>query len=253
MPAQLQMFPRKALIEYPPAKLTADCLGMVDADDGGRYYIKDDAHGRPVRASEWLGTHIAEAVGIQAPAAVVIERANGSLVFGSRRIVGVADDLITQTYLTTASVSNAALPIPGLGTVLSKIYALDMFLFNDDRHFGNYLSIDDNGVRRLYAFDFSRAVFWQWPWNGYPAPTTHTRTRGNVLRQLHGFDAAAANAVLDNLGALALPTIEGFINQMPASWSPTDLRSQFVGVWSSGHCTARVQALRKGFSDGTLL
>jgi hypothetical protein len=89
------MFPRKSLIEFPPGKPTADCLGMVDADDGGRYYIKGDAHGKPVRASEWLGAHIAEAIGIQAPAPVAIELINGDVVFGSRRIAGVADDLIT--------------------------------------------------------------------------------------------------------------------------------------------------------------
>ena len=165
MPAQLQLFLRKALIEYPPSKLTADCLGMVDADDGGRYYVKGDAHGRPVRASEWLGTHLAEAVGIQSPAPVAIQLANGSVVFGSRRIAGVADDLLTRTYLMTPSASNAAMPIAGLASILSKIYALDMFLHNDDRHFGNYLSIDDNGVRRLYTFDFSRAVFWQLSWS----------------------------------------------------------------------------------------
>jgi len=170
------------LIEYPPSKSTADCLGMVDADDGGLYYIKGDAHGRPIRASEWLGTHIAEAVGIQAPAPVAIERSNGEIVFGSRRIAGVADDLLTRSYLMTSSAGNVAVPVTGLSTILSKIYALDMFLNNEDRHFGNYLSIDDNGVRRLYSFDFSRAVFWQWPWNGYPAPTTHTRTHGKLLR-----------------------------------------------------------------------
>jgi hypothetical protein len=247
------MFPRKALIEYPPAKLTADCLGMVDADDGGSYYIKGDVPGRSVRASEWLGTHIAEAVGIQAPAPVAIELNSGSIVFGSRRIAGVADDVLTRTYLMTPSASNLAMPIAGLATLLSKIYALDLFLHNEDRHFGNYLSIDDNGVRRLYAFDFSRAVFWQWPWNGYPAATTNTRTHGKVLRQLHGFDSVAAGSVLDNIRALAPATIESFINQMPSDWSSIGLRAQFVDVWSTGHCTTRVDALRKGLSDGTLL
>ncbi|HWX63499.1 hypothetical protein, partial [Bradyrhizobium sp.] len=65
---QFQLFPRKALIQYPKAQPTADSLGEVEADDRFRYYIKGDAHGRPVRASEWLGTHLAESVGISAPA-----------------------------------------------------------------------------------------------------------------------------------------------------------------------------------------
>jgi hypothetical protein len=153
----------------------------------------------------------------------------------------------------TPSATNASMPIAGLASLLSKIYALDMFLYNEDRHFGNYLSIDDNGVRRLYTFDFSRAVFWQWPWNGYPVSTTHTRTHGRVLQQLHGFDSVAANSVLDNIRALAPSTIEGFVNQMPTDWSSTALRAQFVDVWSTRQCTTRVDALRKGLSDGTLL
>lgn len=200
-----------------------------------------------------LGTHIAEAVGIQAPAPVAIEVGNGGTVFGSRRIAGVADDVQTRSYLMTPSALNVGMPLAGLSSILSKIYALDMFLSNDDRHFGNYLSIDDNGVRRLYTFDFSRAVFWQWPWNGYPVPTTHTRAHGKILRQLHGFDSVAANSILDNIGALAPSTIESFINQMPADWSSTVLRTQFVDLWSTGHCTARIDVLRKGLSDGTLL
>lgn len=253
MPAQLQFWPRKALIEYPPAKQTADSLGMAEADDGALYYIKADDRGRPTRASEWLGTHIAEAVGIQAPAAVAVERLSGDIVFGSRRIVGVADDIATRSYLLTPSASNAAMPISGLTGVLSRIYALDMFLGNVDRHFGNYLSIDDNGVRRLYAFDFSRAVFWQWPWTGYPEPQTHTRTHGRLLRQLHGFDGAAANAVLDNLAGLAPATIEGFLNHMPTDWCTDQLRAQFTEIWTAGQCSNRVAVLRQGFSDGTLL
>lgn len=253
MAAQLQLFLRKALIVYPPSKPTADCMGIVEADDGGLYYIKGDAHGRPVRASEWLGAHIAEAVGIQAPAPVAIQLTDGTVVFGSRRIAGVADDLLTRAYLMVPSASNLAAPIAGLATILSKIYALDMFLFNDDRHFGNYLSIDDNGVRRIYTFDFSRAVFWKWPWNGFPVATDNTRMYGGMLRQLHGFDLPAANAILDNLGSLAPATIEGFINQMPANWTTPELRTQLADVWASGHGTARVDALRKGFSDGTLL
>jgi hypothetical protein len=249
---QLQLFPRHAVIEYPPSNRSADCLGMVDADDGGRYYIKTDVHGRPVRASEWLGTHLAEVVGIQAPMPAVIKRSDGTLVFGSRRIAGVADDVVTRVYLTTPSASNSALPIVGLTSLLSKIYALDMFLFNEDRHLGNYISVDDNGVRRLYAFDFSRALFWRWPWPGYPAGD-NTRTCGTMLRQLHGFDDVAAGSVLDNLCNLAPQTVEGFINQMPLDWSTPDLRSQFVDVWATGHCSARADVLRKGFKDGTLL
>ena len=135
-------------------------FGEAEADDGHRYYIKGDAHGRLVRASEWICTHLAEEVHIGAPAPMVVELLDGNVVFGSRRIAGVADSVLTLSYLTTPSLSNGQTITPGLQSVLSSLYAFDMFIFNDDRHFGNYLSVDDNGRRRLYAFDFSRALFW---------------------------------------------------------------------------------------------
>lgn len=249
---QIAFFPRKALNEFPPKEKSADSLGEAEADDNFRYYIKGDAHGRRVRASEWISTHIAEEVGIAAPAATVIERQDNTTVFGSRRISGVADATTTVAYLTAASLSNTAQNVVGLRPILSSIYALDMFLYNDDRHLNNYLSIDDNGVRRLYAFDFSRALFWSWPWNGFPQGC-NTRLWGNVLRQLHGFDAAAAGATMDRLTALAPATVEGFINRMPTDWLPDDLRSQFIQWWSSTAREVRLNELRKGIADGSLL
>jgi hypothetical protein len=235
MITQFQLFPRKALIQYPKAQPTADSMGEAEADDGFRYFIKGDAHGRPVRASEWLGTHLAESVGISAPAPCLIELQDGSIVFGSRRIAGVADAAITTAFLTTPSASNQAAPVLGLKAILSKIYAYDMFFFNDDRHLQNYLSVDDNGVRRLYAFDFSRALFWQWPWTGYPAAGCHTRVWGAAMRHRHGFDDAAAFGTLDAIVGLAPDMVQSFINHMPSDWMTIDQKSQFVDVWSSGN------------------
>ena len=253
LPQQFQLFCRKAIIEFPPKQQTADSLGEVEADDNCLYYIKGDAQGRSVRASEWICTQIAEAIGIAAPAPVAIELQNGTTVFGSRRIAGVADAAITSAYLTSPSVSNAGIQAQGLKSLLSKIYVLDMFLNNGDRHLGNYLSVDDNGVRRLYAFDFSRALFWEWPWVGYPAANLHTRIWGSALRRLHGFDIAAANLTLAGLGALAPAAVEGFIKQMPEDWISVAQRSQFMTAWTDGTFHSRLDGLRKGFIDGSLL
>lgn len=250
---QLQLFSRKALVEYAPAKHSADSRGEVEADDAWRYYIKGDAHGRPVRASEWLSTQIAEMVGVAAPAAVTIELASGEVVFGSRRIAGVADDVTTTAYLTTPSNSNVGLPAVNLKALLSRIYALDMFLNNDDRHLGNYLSVDDNGVRRLYAFDFSRALFWNWPWNGFPRSDRNTRQWGRVLRSLHGFDAPAASAILDGLSGLSVPALQQLVNHMPSGWLSASATAEFLAIWTTDACQNRIQDLKAGLSDGSLL
>lgn len=250
---QLPLFARKALIEFPPTGLTADCMGEVEADDGARYHIKGDANGVPTRASEWIGTLLAEEVGIQAPAAMPIELINGSQVFGSRRISGAADDTATTTFLLAPASSNQLAPVRGLGPILSAIYALDMFIFNVDRHIGNYLSVDDNGVRRLFAFDFSRSMFCTWPWQGVPPPNCNTRRTAALLRQLHGFDPAVASVTLDRLGSLSPTTMEGFIKRMPADWLPRELLNEFMAWWSGRSRPDRLEALRKGFGDGTVL
>ena len=241
-------------MQFPKAQPSADSLGEVEADDGFLYYIKGDVSGKATRASEWLGTQLAEAVGLAAPAPCIIELQDGSKVFGSRRIAGVADATVTATFLTTSTLSNLNTPVAGLQALLSKIYAYDMFFLNDDRHLGNYLSVDDKGRRRLYAFDFSRALFWTWPWNQtYPAPPSNTRKWGAALRRLHGFNETSALSTLDAIAGLAPPVIGGFINQMPADWMTADLRDAFAEVWSGTECELRVDALRKGFKDGTLL
>jgi len=250
---QPPLFARRALIEYPNLRGTADALGEVEADDNFRYHIKGDANSISTRASEWLCTHIAEEVGIAAPTPMVIERLDGSLVFGSRRIAGVADDLITRAYLSQPSNSNLGAPPVGLRPLLSAIYAFDMFVNNDDRHAGNYLSIDDAGTRRLYTFDFSRAMFWNWPWVGFPPFPCNTIVTGRALRSLHGFDPAAASATLGRLEGLPVGIVEGFVNRMPSSWLPDERRTELLTFWGGAALPSRVNAIRQGISDGSIL
>jgi hypothetical protein len=196
---------------------------------------------------------LAESVGISAPAPCIIQLQDGSTVFGSRRIAGVADAAITTAFLTTPTASNQGPTVIGLKALLSRIYAYDMFFFNNDRHLENYLSVDDNGVRRLYSFDFSRALFWRWPWNGCPDPACHTRSWGSVMRRFHGFDEPAASATLDAIASLVPTSVQSFINHMPSDWMATDLQAQFMDVWTSNICKLRVDVIRKGFQDGSLL
>lgn len=248
---QHPLFARKAQMEFPPSTHSADALGEVEADDTFRYHVKGDANGSPVRASEWISTHLAEEVGITAPAPMVIEMLDGSTTFGSRRIAGAADALHTRAYLL--SPSNAGVPVTGLTPLLSAIYAFDMFIFNDDRHFGNYLSVDDMGKRRLYTFDFSRAFFWQWPWSGFPPPHCNTRFCGAILRQVHGFDPAAAQATLDRLSAVPADHLDGLFRRMPQGWISDSLRDQMLAWWRSPAKGARLDALKGGLTDGTAL
>ena len=252
VPEQLEMFTRKAMSEFPPRDKTADSLGEVEAQDGHRYYIKGDQNGRPIRASEWISTRICEAVAISAPSHALIERIDGTVVFGSRRIAGVAQKIETRKYLQISSEADISKPHP-LQSILSSIYALDMFLYNEDRHLDNYLSVDDDGKRRLYAFDFSRALFWKWKWQHFPTDSQNTRSYGRLLRNIHGFDSDAAIKTLERLNGLATAIIEGFIKEMPTDWLQPNIQSEFVEWWDSAAKKRRIEELRKGIIDGTML
>jgi hypothetical protein len=248
---QSLLFPRRTLCEFPKQKNSADSLGEVEAEDLHRYYIKGDSNGQPTRASEWLCTQLAETIGIAAPPVAVIELANGNLVFGSRRISGVADDIATQLYLTRKTEIG---PNPSnLSSLLSMIYTFDMFVNNDDRHFGNYLTVEENGTRRLFAFDFSRAMFWRWPWVNFPSPNQNTRVCGKILRSSHGFDINAAREILGKLKTLSPAIIEGFLNRMPSEWLSGERKKEFMNMWSGVERQDRIGALHEGFGDGSLL
>ena len=249
---ELMMFPVKAINEYPSRHQTADALGEVEGEDGFFYHVKGDQSGRFVCASEWLCTNLAEEIGIGAPTPALIEMLDGRLVFGSRRISGVADQVTTELFLTTSSLVTQ-LPKAGLCRILSQIYAFDLFINNVDRHFGNYLSVEDSGYRRLYAMDYSRALFSRWPLDGFPLPDQHTRTQGTILREFHGFDMAAALSMIEKLSRLAPAVIEGFIRRMPPVWLPPELHREFMDWWSNGGRKSRLIELGAGLRDGRLL
>jgi hypothetical protein len=261
LPLQFTLFPRKELVLLPRDQKNTgiDNIGNIIADDDHRYVIKGDAYGKSIRASEWICTAVAEFVGITAPQKTVIERPDGTLVFGSRAVAQASDQTTTTAYLMTPSAGNSSIGAVGLGILLSRIFALDLFLFNDDRHLGNYLSIDDNGTLRLYAFDFSRALFWHWPFEPQPSSdpvvdfNCNTRRYGADLRQLHGFDLGEALNILSRLEQMSLEHVNVVLNSMPEEWLSTEQRDMFLAWWSGDSKRNRINLIRSGIADESLL
>lgn len=252
---QVELFPLTTSVEIPAADLSADAWGWVEASDLHDYIVKTDERGGPgIRASEWIGTHLAEELNMPCPTAKVIELNNGTLCFGSRKICGIADLAITAQILTSTTLGSGAASIPGLQSLLSALYVADMFLLNVDRHDENYLSVDDRGTRRFYAIDFGRSLFWH-PNGlfGFPLVTQPTRTTFKRIVARHGFDMGAANAMLDRLASLGSEKLRAALSTMPDSWLETTRRVEFIGWWEGDERQRRVAALREGLSNGTLL
>ena len=83
---QLELFPLGTLIEKPNTTGTADAWGEVEATDTHNYIVKTDNCGAHVRASEWIGTHIAELLLMPCATPKIIRMQTGELFFGSRMI-----------------------------------------------------------------------------------------------------------------------------------------------------------------------
>ena len=247
------LFVRQVDIQYPPDTASADSIGSVVADDTLRYYIKTDKGGDPIRASEWISTHICERIGIPAPTAVPIQLRNGDLVFGSRQIYGVGNAIANVEFLSRQTFIAGVVTNLNLTRALSAIYVFDMFIHNDDRHAGNLLIADRGRTQEIIAYDFGRGLFWRWPLNGFKHENPQTVRTAAVLRRYHGFDKQTAFLTIDKLLRLDWDIIEGFIKEMPSDWLNANLRIEFMNWWISTDRVKRLEMLRAGIDDGSLL
>ena len=143
---QRELFPLTALLEVPDDTGTADAWGKVVASDTHPYIVKGCKGGERVRAAEWLGTHIADALNLPVPDCKIVRMKNGDLNFGSREIAGIASKIDTANILTTNTIAAAGLQIPALRSLISAVYAYDMAVFNRDRHQENFISIENFGI-----------------------------------------------------------------------------------------------------------
>lgn len=249
---QQDLFPRVArwVVQFQDP---AESLGRCEADDGHGYFLKGDYGSIASRANEWLGNSIAERVGIGCPTFTPVIGSDAQALFGSRVIAGVDDDFRTAQFLNTASKTELGHSRIGLTPVLSQIYALDLFINNDDRHVRNYLSYDDHGRRRIFAFDFGRSMFWRWPWDGFPAVDSNTRFVGRVMRSRHGWDFAEADRTLDLIEKIDSTWLGNTLDKMPPEWLSETRRNQLVSFIENGDWGRRIEQLRRGLSDESLL
>jgi hypothetical protein len=80
----VSLHPLRILWSDPNRLASADAAGVVRCDDGCDYVIKDDTKHEKTMHSEWFCSRLADAIGIAVPPYQLIERPDGSLVFGSR-------------------------------------------------------------------------------------------------------------------------------------------------------------------------
>lgn len=247
---QLELLYRRVLWTYPGAAPSFRHPIRARVDDGLDYVLKDDTQGAPVRAREWICHSLADVAGLPVAESRPILTGAGRVVFGSCVILnggpgGTAYNLLAGTFQLAEAQQ-----------VLSSVYAIDLFLGNDDRHMDNFLvEIDKSGANRIRIIDFSEAAALIEPnrRKNVPSVSCNTVQVGRRLRKLYGFSSDAARLALSRLSALSAEKLWGVLDGMPADWLPPDVRKEIRSWWSSAARTSHIEFILKGLTDGTLL
>lgn len=225
----------------------ADLIGM--GDDGFDYVIKTVEKTPNVPASEWFCHRLSDCCSIVVPQYSILNIRGKKPAFGSRY-----DSAIEKDGQVIIDILSGRAKANILSERLSAIYAFDLFVHNDDRHFGNYMFTKAMNGYSVKAFDFSRA----WLHHGWPLPNLPLQTCRTVdcfrdLIKHHKFDLKAAEVILDRLSGLNVGLIQEIHNEMPVEWLSKPSRNNIIKWWSSKDRIKRIEFVRGGLKDGTLL
>lgn len=208
---------------------SADLKVVSVGRDGFEYATKRQADGADLPASEWFCYHLGYRLQIALPQCAVLR--NGvDEHFGSRFEGGI--------------VQWSAIPPPdqfpllqSCATDISRIYALDLFVANDDRHLNNFLFRDQalGGQRTVIAMDFSRGLLVRgWPSDPVPMPAgTNTMRQIQALKTLGIWDTAAATLTLNSIATVKPSEAEQWLKAMPGTWLAASRIDEIVKWWDS--------------------
>lgn len=210
------------------------------ADDGNVYFCKRDKGPRPIRATEWFCTKLAQEVGVSVAECAVIEGGNGETFFASRSPVTVASEFELLAYIKKAAHNELGGRADWLGQYFASVWALDLFLDNPDRNMRNFVLDKDGSVGRIRAIDFASARLQNLSNGNFPIASEATCTIGRQVRKRHGTYVASAFALLDTVQQVSVSTIRGILEKMPEGWLAEDQMGRITGVWSDGGLEQRI-------------
>jgi hypothetical protein len=235
----------------PAGLATADASGICRCDDGCDYVVKDGSKNPHIPHDEWFCTQLAELVGIPSPPCTVIERSDGGLVFGSRWEGGVAREPWWEM------VRRGDIALGEVSASLSRIYAFDHFVHNEDRHLNNFLFREQRHGWAVLAFDYSRA----WLCNGMPLPRLpfavdkKTILARRVLCDAFGeyIDKTETDRTLQRLADVQEMHVLQAINSHPNAWLANAQKDEILNWWNSRARTDRIDQIRQGIHNGSFL
>lgn len=242
MAQQGTLIPVKVTTVFPSPFQSADMKEIAVGDDSHDYAIKPPLPHYPEHAAtEALCYRFAAACGIAVPQSARLILNNGEEAFGSRFEGGVTEYGKIDIQDKTAALLEC-------GPWLSSLCALDIFLANNDRHFGNGLFRKSviNSRWTFIAMDFSRAL-WS---GGFPNTTcanvaltvNNTSTMMNVLKQKNAWDSQRAKTVAASLLSVDHNDISLWVRGMPKKWVTQNVAG-LADWWQSSERNNRINEL----------
>lgn len=245
-PYQMTLTPLALRRTEPAAFGSADCKMIGVGLDGIEYVLKyvEDAHPK-VPASEWICTHLARDAQLAVAACHVAEDpVSNTLMFATRVEGGVQP---AEERLRDGLVSDHA-------QTLSEWLAFDLFIHNDDRHFGNFLVRDGLTGQLLLGIDFSRALLV----NDWPSTTPPVHAGCNTLwwfKHVDGprhYPAAAAQSLLERLADLPNDWMGLTVKDVPSAWLCDAEKAVLERWWRLGR-KRRIRKMIEAIHDGKCL
>lgn len=192
---------------------------------------------------------LARACGFATAEFDIVMLQDGALAFGS------VWDSTALAQQQTVELLSGQIPGRGLARNLSRTYALDLFLHNWDRHPGNYLCVKGRTAGySLKLYDFSRAF----TANGWPLPSLPLNAACQTVAtyrravKTHSFDLPAADEALQQISDTKHSVFKAIVDALPAAWLDAKLRREVLKWWA-GPKDKRINEIRKGLKDGSLL
>lgn len=245
---QLSALPVK-ITDLDPCDLgTADAACFGTGDNGLDYLIKTIDRTPLVPAAEFICHSLAEACGIATPQFHVVELHDGSQAFGSVWDRSAANDISLIEQILVKQLGRQ------VEQNVARIFTLDMFVHNTDRHGKNYLCVPGRtDGHALKAFDFSRAfIVHGWPLPSLPMPgVARTIEWIQYICRHRKFDVVAANAMLSRIRDLPFEPFKSLVDQLPRAWLDANSRAKMKKWWAQERA-ARISAIEDGIKNGTL-
>lgn len=136
-PRQSTFLPVKVLGFIPKSSDSADCKTYCEGDDGHCYAVKQVADNADLPFTpfdELFCYELAAICNIAIPGYKVLEMPDGSLAFGSIWEGGVLPFDLNYVINSVLAGDNSIMTRSTFEERLSSIFALDLFLHNEDRH-----------------------------------------------------------------------------------------------------------------------